>query len=84
MEIATAITNGQWSRAAYYSGQIGTSKSLTISNVQARYVKLTLKGITEYLQLCEIEIYGYNGRLKKMSVNCYLSIEEIIDFLKAC
>ncbi|XP_053378506.1 fucolectin-like [Mercenaria mercenaria] len=62
VEIATAITNGAWSRSAYHSGTIGSSASLSINNVQARYVKLTLKSVTEYLQLCEVEVYGYSGK----------------------
>lgn len=62
VEIATGTTSGSLSRTAYYSGGIGNSYSFDLGDVSARYVRLTLKGKTEYLQLCEIEVYGHGGK----------------------
>ncbi|XP_053385857.1 low-density lipoprotein receptor-related protein 2-like [Mercenaria mercenaria] len=74
LEIATAVTKGEWSRAAYDDGKVGNFKSVTLNNVKARYVKLTLKGITEYLQFCEVEIYGYSGVEAKLYVGTEYNI----------
>ncbi|KAL4221521.1 hypothetical protein ACF0H5_019778 [Mactra antiquata] len=59
VEIATGLTSNSLSRTAYYGDEIGNDHSFDMGDVQARFVKLTLIGVTEYLQLCEVEVYGY-------------------------
>lgn len=48
-------------KVVYYKCGGGLRKTVNLIGYTARFVKIQLVGIKEYLNLCEIEIYGQPG-----------------------
>jgi hypothetical protein len=64
VEVSVGLTMSSMIVTGYHCGILKTTKIFPQFGAKARYVKVQLKNVKRYMNLCEVEVYGILGKVR--------------------